>query len=46
MLVQEGTKVFGVIKSTYHISLAAHMAGIRVCMVTRVFILPVRVGFT
>ena len=46
MLVRESTKVLGVSKSTCHVSLAAHMAGIGVCVVTGVYIPPVKVGFT
>ena len=39
MLVREGTKLLGVSKSTCHISLAAHVAGIGVCVVAEVYIL-------
>ena len=46
MLVWEGTKVFGVTKSTCHISLAAYIAGIKVYGVIGVYIPPVKVEFT
>ena len=46
MLVGEGTKVLGVSKSTCHVFLAAHIAGIGMYVVTGVYIPPVRVGFT
>ena len=46
MLVQQGTKVLGVSKSEYYVSLAIEASKIGVCVVTGVYIPPVRAGFT
>ena len=46
MLVRHGTRVLGVSKSEYHVLLAIQVLEIGVCVVTGVYIPPVRVGFT
>ena len=46
MLVQQGTWVLEVSKSESHVSLAIQVSEIGVCVVTGVYIPPVRVGFT
>ena len=46
MLVRQGTKVLGVSKSEFYVSLAIHVSAIGMCVVTGVYILPVRAGFT
>ena len=46
MLVQQGTRVLGVSKSTCYISLVVYMPVVRVCVITGLYITPVRAGFT
>ena len=46
MLVQQGTRVLGVSKSEFHVSLSILVSEISMCVVTGVFILLVRAGFT
>ena len=46
MLVRQGTRDLGVSKSEYHVLLAIQVSEIGMCIVTRVYILPVRAGFT
>ena len=46
MLVRQGTRVLGVSKSEYHVLLAILVSEIGMCVVTGVYIPPVRVGFT
>ena len=46
MLVQQGTTALGVSKSECHMSLAIQVLEIGVCIVTGVYIPPVRAGFT
>ena len=46
MLVPQGTRVLGVSKSECHVSLVIQVSEIGVCVVTGVYIPPVRAGFT
>ena len=46
MLVRQGTRVLGVSKSECHMLLAILVSEIGMCVVTGVYIQPVRAGFT
>ena len=46
MLVWQGTRVLGLSRSEFHVSLATQVSEIGMCVVTGVYVPPVRLGFT